>query len=112
MTVLRASEKRSKNVKIRGKKSWSAICGEVLRGASEELACASFYLGGGSDHSRFFNRCQAIHILFTPTIFPPCQRLEIRNGANLGQANFGSLFSFRAQKILDAKFEPTGHLNV
>jgi hypothetical protein len=109
---LSASEKGGKNLKTRGKNGNGAISDGALRADGEALVCPSFYLGGSSDHSRFFNRCQAIHILFTPTTFPPCQRLEIRNGVNPPQANFGSLFSFSSQKFLDAKIEPTGRLNV
>jgi hypothetical protein len=110
--MLRPSENALKKRKTRGRNGFRGVRGRALAARHDEIVCASFYLGGGSDHSRFFNRCQAIHILFTPTIFPPCQRLEIRNGGNFGQANFGSLFSCSAQKILDAKFEPTGQLNV
>jgi hypothetical protein len=96
IALLRASKKGRENLEIRGRNELGAIYERTLRSDAEGLVSASFYLGGGSDHSKFFNRCQAIHILFTPTIFPPCQRLESRNGVNLRQANFGSLFSFSA----------------
>jgi hypothetical protein len=49
----------------------------------------------------FSIRCQAVHILFTPALFPRCQRLEIRNEENFRQENFGSLFCFLTQKNLD-----------
>ena len=64
--------------------------------AWETLRLVGSFLGLAGDIFilKFSVRCKAIHILFTPTLFPPCQRLEIRNAFQLRQENFGSLFCF------------------
>lgn len=51
---------------------------------------------------------KAIHILFTPSIFAPCQRLEIRNEPPCRQEKIRSLFSRAAAKNLDGKSALTG----
>ena len=53
---------------------------------------------------KFSGRCQAVHILFTPTLFPPCQRLEIRNARREPTRKFRKfILCSSAKKILTEK---------
>jgi hypothetical protein len=46
---------------------------------------------------------QLVHNLFTPVLFPPGLRRQIRNRASTSQENFRTLFCFATQKNLDEK---------
>jgi hypothetical protein len=89
--------------KTRGKNLMLAL-GKIIRQAQKTIGSRNFSCSGGCyNHSSSSYSWKTVHMLLTPALVAPCQRLEIRNDAKRRQEKSGSLFLFANQKNLDEK---------